>query len=113
MKIRLMAMVAVVAMACGVAMAWDQVNVSIDDLNVKSGTMKIGGVAVVPVGGVATNATITKSAAAITATATVQGPTLQLAGVDGSTNAVKSLTNVVIAVSNGGSVLTNIVLNLP
>lgn len=113
MKIRMMVVLAAFAMACSVVMAWDMVNVSVDGMNVKSGTMKIGGVTVVPLSGVATNATITKSSAAITATATVQGPTLQLAGVDGSTNAVKSVTNVVIAVSNGGSVVTNIVLNIP
>lgn len=117
MKIRMMVMVAALAMVCGVAMAWDMVNVSADGLNVKSGTMKIGGVVVTPVAGISTNATITKSSAAITATAAVTKQTFVPAFMlaDGTTNTVAIMTNATAAITivNGASVVTNIVLTIP
>lgn len=51
---------------------------------------------------------VTKQTAAITASATVQGVTLQLKGIDDSTNDVVNVTNVVVTISNGGAVVTNL-----
>jgi hypothetical protein len=53
-------------------------------------------------------ATPTLQTAALTATATVEGPTLQLKGVDDSTNSIVSVTNVVVTISNGDAVVTNL-----
>lgn len=65
---------------------------------------------------VVTNATLTKSAAAITATAAVTPVTFVPSFIlaDGTTNAVAIMTNATVAVTvvNGGAVLTNIVINL-
>lgn len=57
--------------------------------------------------------TLTAERAVITATAVANGVTLNLLGIDMSTNAVKNVTNVVVTVVNGGLVVTNMTIALP
>jgi uncharacterized membrane protein len=118
--ISMLMVVGLVSVAC----AWDQVNTSVDGINVKGGSLAIDGVKYTgtaaqlnaAAGGVSTNATVTKSVAAITATAAVTRQTFvpALSMADGTTNTVAFMTNATVAVTvvNGGVVLTNLVLNV-
>jgi hypothetical protein len=56
---------------------------------------------------------LTPQRAVITSTAIANGPSLNLLGIDMSTNAVKNVTNVVVTVVNGGLVVTNMTIALP
>ena len=59
-----------------------------------------------------TNATLTQSKAAITATAAIQGITYSVIDSVGATNSMVSPTNIVITVINGGAVCTNVTVTL-
>jgi hypothetical protein len=59
-----------------------------------------------------TNATLTQSKAAITATAAIQGITYSVIDSAGATNNMVSPTNIVITVINGGAVCTNVTVTL-
>lgn len=95
---------------------------TVDKLSVLDATTLPGGyvsnvvVQTATVSGTVTPQVVTPTAtpalqtAAITATATVEGETLQLKGVDDSTNAVVNVTNVVVTISNGDAVVTNLTI---
>lgn len=59
-----------------------------------------------------TNATLTLSPAAITATAAIQGVTYSVIDAAGATNSMVSPTNIVVTIVNGGVVVTNVTITL-
>jgi flagellar hook-basal body complex protein FliE len=115
-----------------VSLAWDQVNTSVDGLNVKGGTLAIDAVKITATAaelnktdgltatpaqlnaavGAIHNVTATQSKAAVTATAVIQGQTYTVVDVAGATNSMVSPTNIVVTVVNGGAVVTNISLTV-
>jgi hypothetical protein len=128
-------MIGVLALVVGLvsaAMAWDQVNTSVDGLNVKGGTLAIDAVKVTATAaelnktdgltataaqlnaavGAIHNVTATQSKAAITATAAIQGVTYSVIDATGATNSMVSPTNIAVTVVNGGAVVTNISLTV-
>jgi len=129
---KLMMSMALVVGLCAVAFGWDQVNTSVDGINVKGGSLAIDGVKVTASAaelnktdgltatpaqlnaavGAIHNVTATQSKAAVTATAAIQGVTYSVIDADGATNSMVSPTNIVVTVVNGGAVVTNISLTV-